>query len=52
MIYNGEKLMINERDESIQSLIDDKKSIIDQKLEECIENGKNYPDMLNQEVNY
>lgn len=40
MIYNGEKWMINDRDESIQNLIDDKESIIEQKLEEWIENGK------------
>ena len=46
MIYNGEKWMINDRDESIQSLIDDKESIIEQKLEEWIENGKNYPDIM------
>ena len=46
MIYNGEKWMINDRDESIQNLIDDKESIIEQKLEEWIENGKNYPDIM------
>ena len=31
---------------TIQSLIDDKESIIEQKLEEWIENGKNYPDIM------
>ena len=46
MIYNGEKWMINDRDESIQNLIDDKESIIEQKLEEWIENGKKYPDIM------
>jgi len=46
MIYNGSKWMLNDRDESIQSLIDDKESIIEQKLEEWIENGNNYPDIM------
>ena len=46
MIYNGSKWMLNDRDESIQSLIDDKESIIEQKLEEWIENGYNYPDIM------
>ena len=46
MIYNGSKWMINDRDESIQSLIDDKESIIEQKLEEWIENGNKYPDIM------
>jgi hypothetical protein len=36
MIYNGKKWMINDRDESIQNLIDEKESIIEQKLEEWI----------------
>ena len=46
MIYNGSKWMINDRDESIQCLIDDKESIIEQKLEEWIENGNKYPDIM------
>jgi len=46
MIYNGSKWMLNDRDDSIQSLIDDKESIIEQKLEEWIENGNNYPDIM------
>jgi hypothetical protein len=47
MIYNGSKWMINDRDESIQNLIDDKESIIEQKLEEWIENGEKYPEIMN-----
>ena len=46
MIYNGSKWMLNDRDESIQNLIDDKESIIEQKLEEWIENGIKYPDIM------
>ena len=46
MIYNGNKWMINDREESIQNLIDEKESIIEQKLEEWIENGEQYPDIM------
>ena len=46
MIYNGHKWMLNDREESIQNLIDDKESIIEQKLEEWIENGNKYPDIM------
>ena len=46
MIYNGHKWMLNDREESIQNLIDDKESIIEQKLEEWIENGNQYPDIM------
>jgi len=46
MIYNGNKWMLNDRDESIQNLIDEKESIIEQKLEEWIENGEKYPDIM------
>ena len=46
MIYNGNKWMLNDREESIQNLIDDKESIIEQKLEEWIENGNKYPDIM------
>ena len=47
MIYNGSKWMINDREESIQNLIDEKESIIEQKLEEWIENGERYPEIMN-----
>jgi len=46
MIYNGNKWMLNDREESIQNIIDEKESIIEQKLEEWIENGKKYPDIM------
>jgi hypothetical protein len=46
MIYNGYKWMLNDREESIQNLIDEKESIIEQKLEEWLENGKQYPDIM------
>ena len=46
MIYNGNKWLLNDREESIQNLIDEKESIIEQKLEEWIENGEQYPDIM------
>jgi len=46
MIYNGNKWILNDRDESIQNLIDDKESIMEQKIEEWIENGNQYPDIM------
>jgi 5,10-methenyltetrahydromethanopterin hydrogenase len=46
MIYNGSKWILNDRDESIQNLIDDKESIMEQKIEEWIENGNQYPDIM------
>ena len=46
MVYDGNKWNIKDRDESIQNLIDDKESIIEQKLEEWIENGNKYPDIM------
>ena len=46
MIYDGHKWNIKDRDESIQDLIDEKEVFIEQKLEEWIENGKQYPDIM------
>ena len=47
MVYDGGKWNIKDRDESIQSLIDDKEGIMEQKLEEWIENGNKYPEIMN-----
>jgi hypothetical protein len=47
MVYDGSKWNIKDRDESIQGLIDDKEGIIEQKLEEWIENGNRYPEIMN-----
>ena len=46
MIYDGNKWNIKDRDESIQDLIDEKEVFIEQKLEEWIENGNQYPDIM------
>ena len=47
MLYDGTKWNLKNRDEAIINLIDDKELIMEQKLEEWIENGKNYPDIMN-----
>ena len=46
MIYNGEKWIISDRDESIDDLIDKNEFILEQKLEEWIENGDKYPEIM------
>ena len=46
MIYDGHKWNIKDRDESIQDLIDENEVFIEQKLEEWIENGNQYPDIM------
>ena len=43
MIYDRHTWNIKDRDESIQDLIDEKEVFIEQKLEEWIENGNQYP---------
>lgn len=47
MIYDGNKWVIKDRDESIEDLIDSNEFIIEQKLEEWIENGNQYPEIMN-----
>lgn len=46
MVYDGDKWTIKDREESIQNLIEEKEHIIEQKLEEWIENGDKYPDIM------
>jgi len=46
MIYDGIKWVLKNRDEIIDELIDEKEIIIEQKLEEWIENGNQYPDIM------
>ena len=43
MVYDGKKWNLRDRDETIDDLIDNNDFILEQKLEEWIENGKNYP---------
>jgi len=46
MMYDGNKWKCKDRDEQIGNLIDDNQGIIEYKLEEWLENGKNYPDAM------
>ena len=46
MIYDGNKWLIRDRDVSIQDIIDKNEGIIEQKIEEWIEHGKDYPDIM------
>ena len=46
MIYDGNKWLIMDRDDSIQDIIDKNEGIIEQKIEEWIKNGNDYPDIM------
>jgi hypothetical protein len=52
MVFDGDKWNIRDCDESIQCLIDDKETIIEQKLEEWLDNSKNYPDIMRKFTRY
>ena len=52
MLYNGNKWILKDRDETIMNLIDDKDVILEQKLEEWIENGKEYPKIMSKFKRY
>jgi len=43
MVYDGKKWNLRDRDETVDDLIDKNEFILEQKLEEWIENGKDYP---------
>ena len=46
MVYDGDKWNIKNKDETITDLIDNNECILEQKLEEWIENGQNYPEIM------
>ena len=52
MLYNGNKWILKDRDEAITNLIDDKDVILEQKLEEWIEKGNEYPKIMNKFKRY
>jgi len=52
MLYNGKKWILKDRDEAITNLIDDKDVILEQKLEEWIEKGNEYPKIMNKFKRY
>ena len=46
MIYDGSKWNLHNREETIDDLIDTNEIVIEQKLEEWMENGKEYPEIM------
>ena len=46
MIYDGNKWNLHNQDETIEDLIDTNEFVLEQKLEEWIENGKDYPEIM------
>ena len=46
MIYDGGKWNLHNREETIDDLIDTNEIVIEQKLEEWMENGKEYPEIM------
>ena len=52
MLYDGDKWIIKDRDETITNLLDEKEIILEQKLEEWIENGNDYPKIMNKFKRY
>ena len=46
MTYDGIKWNLQNQDETIDDLIDTNQVVIEQKLEEWLENGKDYPDIM------
>ena len=47
MTYDGKKWNLNNQDETINDLIDSNEFVLEQKLEEWIENGKDFPEIMN-----
>jgi mannitol-specific phosphotransferase system IIBC component len=46
MIYDGNQWNLNDQSEAINDLIDTNEVVLEQKLEEWIENGKDYPEIM------
>lgn len=46
MIYDGGKWNLHNREDTIDDLIDTNEIVIEQKLEEWMENGKEYPEIM------
>jgi DNA-directed RNA polymerase subunit RPC12/RpoP len=47
MIYDGIKWNLQNQDDAIDDIMDSNEYVLEQKLEEWIENGKDYPDIMN-----
>ena len=46
MVYDGHKWNLSNQNETIENLIDTNEVVIEQKLEEWLENGKEYPEIM------
>jgi hypothetical protein len=46
MVYDGNKWNLHNQDETIEELIDTNEFVLEQKLEEWVENGKDYPEIM------
>ena len=46
MIYDGNQWILNDQGEAINDIIDTNEFVLEQKLEEWIENGKDYPEIM------
>ena len=46
MVYDGNKWNLSNQNETIDELIDKNEVVIEQKLEEWVENGKEYPEIM------
>ena len=46
MIYDGNQWNLNDQGEAINDIIDTNEFVLEQKLEEWIENGKDYPEIM------
>ena len=46
MIYDGNKWNLQNQDETIEDIIDINEYVLEQKLEEWVENGNEYPDIM------
>ena len=46
MVYDGHKWNLSNQNETIEDLIDTNEIVIEQKLEEWVENGREYPEIM------
>ena len=46
MIYDGYKWNLQSQEETIEDLIDTNEFVLEQKLEEWVENGNDYPEIM------
>ena len=46
MVYDGNKWNLHNQNETIEDLIDTNEVVLEQKLEEWLENGKEYPEIM------